>query len=67
MNVITVPFVRDRRLMVESYLDCYVLQSAIGSLYSGDVFPRRKDEIKRDERKVEPIAEISDGRLDLIC
>jgi len=68
MNVITVPFVRDRMLMVKSYNNCYVLQSAVGALYPGDVFPRRNEDVRKiEEKKVEPVIEINDGRLDLFA
>ena len=68
MNVITVPFFRDGMLMVKSYNNCYVLQSVAGMLYSGDAFLRRNEDVRKiEEKKVEPVIEINDGRLDLFA
>ena len=67
MNVITLPFYRDRRLMVQNYFSCYVLQSVAGMPYAESVIDekRKDDNVKRDEMKVEQVIEVNDGRLDL--
>ncbi|MBS3088230.1 hypothetical protein J4402_00450 [Candidatus Pacearchaeota archaeon] len=64
MNVITVPFFRDRNLRIESYNSAYVLQSAVDIFYS-EGNQKGDEDVKPVERKVEMIAEISDDKLDL--
>ena len=65
MNVITVPSVSREGVRIDCYHSAYVLQSVAGALCPGDVFPRRNEDVKKVEKKVEPIVEVNDGRLDL--